>query len=53
MNGSAKAAMISENQADSVILQAEQLKSLLGTEVYQVWLIDEGGNKVRAGTFPP
>ncbi|WNS78411.1 anti-sigma factor [Domibacillus sp. DTU_2020_1001157_1_SI_ALB_TIR_016] len=52
-NGSAKATMISENQADSVVLQAEQLKSLSGTEAYQVWLIDESGNKVRAGTFRP
>lgn len=53
VNGSAQATMVQEENASSVIVQAEQLKKLSGTEAYQVWLIDEKGNKVRAGTFRP
>lgn len=52
-NGSARATMVNEERAASVIVQAEQLQGLSGTEAYQVWLIDEQGNKVRAGTFRP
>lgn len=52
-NGSARATMVNEESAASVIVQAEQLQGLSGTEAYQVWLIDEQGNKVRAGTFRP
>ncbi|MCP3764917.1 anti-sigma factor [Domibacillus sp. A3M-37] len=52
-NGSARATIVNEESAASVIVQAEQLQGLSGTEAYQVWLIDEQGNKVRAGTFRP
>lgn len=51
--GSAQATMVNEKHAASLIVQAEQLQKLSGTETYQVWLIDEKGDKVRAGTFRP
>lgn len=50
-NGQAQASMVQENGHSSVILQANQLQVPSGTEAYQVWLINEAGDKVRAGTF--
>lgn len=52
-NGSAQAAMVKEDGRSSLIVQAEQLRGLTGTEAYQVWLIDKSGEKVRVGTFRP
>lgn len=52
-SGSAQATMVNEKNTASLIVQAEQLQKLSGTETYQVWLIDEKGDKVRAGTFRP
>lgn len=49
--GNAEAAMIKKEEGMALVVQASNLKPLTGTEAYQVWLIDEAGEKFRAGTF--
>lgn len=51
--GVASAAMVEQNEATTLLIQAENLEPLQGSEAYQVWLIDKDGNPVRAGTFIP
>ncbi|GAM15119.1 anti-sigma factor domain-containing protein [Mesobacillus selenatarsenatis] len=49
--GTAEAAMIKKEEGMALVVQASNLKPLTGNEAYQVWLIDEAGEKFRAGTF--
>ncbi|WHX41295.1 anti-sigma factor [Mesobacillus sp. AQ2] len=49
--GNAEAAMIKKEEGMALVVQASNLKPLTGNEAYQVWLIDEAGEKFRAGTF--
>jgi hypothetical protein len=49
--GNAEAAMIKKQDGMALVVQASNLKPLSGNEAYQVWLIDEAGEKYRAGTF--
>lgn len=49
--GSAEAAIIKKENGMALVVQASNLKPLTGSEAYQVWLIDEAGEKFRAGTF--
>lgn len=49
----AQAAMIQKEDGMSLVMQADNLQELSGTEAYQVWLIDSNGEKFRAGTFLP
>jgi hypothetical protein len=49
--GNAEAAMIRKANGMALVVQANNLKPLTGNEAYQVWLIDEAGEKFRAGTF--
>lgn len=49
--GNAEAAMIKKAEGMALVVQASNLKPLTGNEAYQVWLIDEAGEKFRAGTF--
>lgn len=49
----AQAAMIQKEDGMSLVLQADNLQTLSGSEAYQVWLIDTNGEKFRAGTFLP
>lgn len=49
--GKAEAAMIKKENGMTLVLQASKLKPISGNEAYQVWLIDETGEKFRAGTF--
>ena len=51
-DGSAKAAIIKEEDSLEVVVQAEQLDQLEGSEVYQIWLLKEG-QPVPAGAFKP
>jgi hypothetical protein len=49
--GNAEAAMIKKEKGMALVVQASNLKPLTGNAAYQVWLIDEAGEKFRAGTF--
>ncbi|WP_349408426.1 anti-sigma factor domain-containing protein [Pseudalkalibacillus sp. SCS-8] len=49
----AQATMIQKKDGMSLVMQAENLQKLSGTEAYQVWLINSNGEKFRAGTFLP
>lgn len=49
--GNAEAAMIKKESGMALVVQASNLRPLTGNEAYQVWLIDEAGEKFRAGTF--
>lgn len=49
--GNAEAAMIKKADGMALVVQASNLQPLNGNEAYQVWLIDEAGEKFRAGTF--
>lgn len=50
--GNATAAIVKEEGTLNVVVQAEGLEELTGTEVYQVWLLKEG-QPVPAGVFTP
>ncbi|WP_079505029.1 anti-sigma factor [Mesobacillus jeotgali] len=50
-DGNAEAAMIKKDEGMALVVQASNLKPLTGNEAYQVWLIDDKGEKFRAGTF--
>ncbi|MGM7702701.1 anti-sigma factor [Pseudalkalibacillus sp. Hm43] len=52
-DASAQAAMIEKEDGMSLVMQANNLQAVSGTEAYQVWLIDANGEKFRAGTFLP
>lgn len=49
-DGNAKAALLSEGDSLEVVVQADQLQELSGTEVYQVWLLKDG-KPIPAGAF--
>lgn len=48
--GHAKAALLSEGDSLEVVVQAEQLQELSGSEVYQIWLLKDG-KPIPAGAF--
>ena len=50
--GSATAAIIKEENSLDLVVQADQLEELEGSEVYQVWLLKEG-QPIPAGSFTP
>lgn len=50
--GTAKAAIIRDEESLEVVVQAEGLEELEGSEVYQVWLLKEG-QPIPAGAFTP
>lgn len=49
-SGDATAAMIEENGAMNLVVQAQQLAALEGDQVYQVWLLKDG-QPIPAGAF--
>ncbi|CAH0292177.1 hypothetical protein SRABI96_04301 [Peribacillus sp. Bi96] len=50
MNG--RATLVEKNDETEMIIQAENLEPVEGSQVYQVWLLEEG-KPYRAGTFVP
>ncbi|GKW45810.1 anti-sigma factor domain-containing protein [Planococcus sp. NCCP-2050] len=50
--GTAKAAIIREEESLELVVQAEQLEALEGEQVYQIWLLKEG-KPIPAGAFTP
>lgn len=50
--GNATAAIVEEEGSLNVVVQAEGLEELTGTEVYQIWLLKEG-QPIPAGAFTP
>lgn len=48
--GNAKAALVREGDSLEVVVQADQLQTLSGTEVYQIWLLKDG-QPIPAGAF--
>lgn len=50
--GTAKAAIIREEESLELVVQAEQLQALEGEQVYQIWLLKEG-KPIPAGAFTP
>lgn len=48
--GNAKAALVSEGDSLEVVVQADQLQTLSGSEVYQIWLLKDG-KPIPAGAF--
>ena len=48
--GHAKAALVSEGDSLEVVVQAEELQELSGSEVYQIWLLKDG-KPIPAGAF--
>lgn len=50
--GTAKAAIIQEEESFELVVQAEQLEALEGEQVYQIWLLKEG-KPIPAGAFTP
>lgn len=50
--GTAKAAIIREEESLELVVQAEQLEALEGDQIYQIWLLKEG-KPIPAGAFKP
>lgn len=48
--GNAKAALVRDGDSLEVVVQADQLQELSGTEVYQIWLLKDG-KPIPAGAF--
>ncbi len=48
--GNAKAALVRDGESLEVVVQADQLQELTGTEVYQIWLLKDG-KPIPAGAF--
>ncbi|HSP22491.1 MAG TPA: anti-sigma factor [Planococcus sp. (in: firmicutes)] len=48
--GHAKAALVTEGDSLEVVVQAEGLQALSGSEVYQIWLLKDG-KPIPAGAF--
>ncbi len=48
--GNAKAALVRDGESLEVVVQADQLQELSGTEVYQIWLLKDG-KPIPAGAF--
>ncbi|MFC4322541.1 anti-sigma factor [Litchfieldia salsa] len=52
INANAMASMIDKGDEMALVIQADSLAPLKGTETYQVWLLEDG-KPYRAGTFVP
>lgn len=52
IDATATASMIKRDNAIALVIQANRLQPLEGTQAYQVWLLEDG-KPYRAGTFVP